>query len=109
MKILIIKQTEQEAFDKPHIGCALTFELYKAYRCSSTRSCHLHITANHMWSKYTFIDEKNEYVGTFSTMDKLLAADYLKGFIGNCLVVTAEQWLDKQNPNWRTVERYQYW
>lgn len=108
MKVLIINTTIEDNYTSRSLGgvdSAITFELYKKYRCGD-HPCHLHITANHMWSKYTFIDEKDQYVGTFSSMDKLLEA---KIFLGNVLIVTHEQWLDKQNPNWKTEKRYQYW
>jgi len=86
---------------------AITMELYKKYRLGENNSsCRLHITANHTWSKYTFIDEKNEDIGTFRTMDDLQEKN---PFLGNTLILTHEQWLDKANPNWKTVERYQYW
>ena len=100
MKVLIIN-TVKDSQNGMLTGTdsAITFELYRKYR-------NLGITASHMWSKYIFIDEKDEYIGTFSTMDKVIES---KGFLGNCLVVTHEQWLDRCNPEWKTTPRYQYW
>jgi hypothetical protein len=118
MKILIINTTIEEnntGRGLNGLDSAMTSELYKAYRCNNTRGCHLHITANHTWDKYTFIDEKDEYIGTFSHMDDIYKSSYLnkKGeysfCLGNCLVLTHEQWLNKQNPEWKTEPRYQYW
>jgi len=108
MKVLIINTTIEENYSSRMLGgidAAITFELYQKYRVESN-PCHLHITANHTWSKYTFIDEKDAYIGTFHSMDKLLTK---VPFLGNVLIVTHEQWLDKQNPEWRTTPRYQYW
>ena len=107
MKVLIINTSIDETKSGRQltgIDSAITFELYYKYR--SNNKCHLHITANHLWSKYTFIDEKDAYIGTFNSMDKLLVK---QPFLGNVLIVTHEQWLDKQNPKWRTEPRYQYW
>jgi len=105
MKVLIINTVKEKQFGMSGVDSAITFELYKKYRVNSNK-CHLHITANHCWSKFTFIDEKENYIGTFNTMEELIAS---RGFVGNTLILTHEQWLDKQNPNWRTVPRYQYW
>lgn len=100
MKILITR-TDIDDASRMLTGTdsAITMELYKKYRSMG-------ITANHVWSKYTFIDEKNEDIGTFRTMDDLQEKN---PFLGNTLILTHEQWLDKANPNWKTVERYQYW
>lgn len=103
MKVLIIRTDIDE--NNPSrcltgVDSAITMELYKKYRSP------MGISANHMWSKYTFIDEKDEYIGTFDHMDELLNK---KPFLGNVLTVTHDQWLDKVNPNWKEVERYQYW
>tara|TARA_R110000764_G_scaffold54201_3_gene118102 strand:- start:1681 stop:1986 length:306 start_codon:yes stop_codon:yes gene_type:complete len=101
MKILIINTDIDEAADSRSltgVDDAITMELYKKYRSP------LRLTANHQWSKYTFIDEKDEYIGTFYTMDKLLVKN---PFLGNVLILTHEQWLDKQNKDWRT--KYTHW
>lgn len=108
MKVLIIRTDIDETSSSRSlsgIDSAITFELYKKYRCNSN-SCHLHITANHCYDKYTFIDEKSAYIGTFKSMNKVLEKN---PFMGNVLVLTHEQWLDKQNPNWKTIPRYKYW
>lgn len=108
MKVLIINTTIDEKASSRTLGgidSAITFELYKKYRCDGN-PCSLHITANHLWDKYTFIDEKNEYIGTFKSMDNLLVKN---PFMGNVLVLTHEQWLDNQNPNWKNEPRYNYW
>lgn len=108
MKVLIINTTIDEKNQSRSlngIDSAITFELYIKYRCNGN-PCHLDITANHTWSKYTFIDEKTAYIGTFNSIDKVLEKN---PFMGNVLVLTHEQWLDKQNPNWRTNPRYKYW
>lgn len=108
MKVLIINATIDELSSNRSlngIDSAITFELYKKYRVQSN-PCHFHITANHMWGKYIFIDEKSKYIGSFNHIDDLLRKNI---FLGNCLVLTHEQWLDKQNPKWRTEPRYQYW
>jgi hypothetical protein len=108
MKVLIINTTYEDNWKSRSMNgtdAAITFELYKKYRCGGHK-CHLHITANHTWDKYTFIDEQKEYIGTFSSMDKVLEKN---PFLGNVLVLTHEQWLDKQNPEWRTNPRYKYW
>jgi hypothetical protein len=108
MKVLIIRTDIDENSSSRSltgIDSAITFELYKKYRCDSN-PCHLHITANHYYEKYTFIDEKCAYIGTFNSMDKVLEKN---PFLGNVLILTHEQWLDKQNPNWKTNPRYQYW
>ena len=110
MKLLIIRTDIDETESTRSLtgtDSAITMELYKKYRLGENNSsCRLHITANHTWSKYTFIDEKNEDIGTFRTMDDLQEKN---PFLGNTLILTHEQWLDKANPNWKTVERYQYW
>ena len=106
MKILIINTVIDEQNGMTGVDAAITFELYSAYRCKSTRGCHLHITANHMWDKYTFIEEKDNYITTSDDIEGILK---WKPFLGNCLILTHEQWLDKQNPNWRAEKRYQYW
>ena len=101
MKILIINTDIDETANSRSltgVDAAITMELYVKYRSP------MHLTANHMWSKYTFIDEKNEYIGTFDTMDKLLVKN---PFLGNVLILTHEQWLDKQNKDWRT--KYTHW
>lgn len=103
MKVLIINSTIQENCNGRSLGgldCAITFELYRKYFSG------FGICANNIYDKYIYIDERDQYIGTFSSMDKLLAR---KIFLGNCLVLTHEQWLDKQNPEWRTEKRYQYW
>ena len=108
MKVLIIRtDIDEKSSSRSLTGTdsAITFELYKKYRCDSN-PCHLHITANHTWSKYTFIDEKSAYIGTFDSMNKVLEKN---PFLGNVLVLTHEQWLDKQNPEWRNNPRYKYW
>ena len=102
MKILIINTTIEDNYKSRSLdgtNSAITMELYKKYGDT------LGITANHMWSKYTFIDEKNQYIGTFINTSDLL----FNRFLGSCLIVTHEQWLDKQNPNWKTNPRYKYW
>jgi hypothetical protein len=101
MKVLIINTTIDEKSSSRLLGgvdSAITMELYRKYRSP------FHISANHVWSKYTFIDEKNAYIGTFDSMDKVLAKN---PFLGNVLVLTHEQWLDKQNPEWRSI--YKSW
>ena len=101
MKILIINTDIDETANSRSltgVDAAITMELYVKYRSP------MRLTANHMWSKYTFIDEKNEYIGTFDTMDKLLVKN---PFLGNVLILTHEQWLDKQNKDWRT--KYTSW
>jgi hypothetical protein len=103
MKVLIINTTIEENYKSRSLGgldSAITFELYKKYHCK------FRITANHTWSKYTFFDEKTGYIGTFNSMDKVLEKN---PFLGNVLIVTHEQWLDKVNPEWRTNPRYKYW
>jgi hypothetical protein len=108
MKVLIINTTYEDNWTSRSMNgtdSAITFELYKKYSCNGHK-CSLHITANHVWDKYTFIDEQKEYIGTFSSMDKVLEKN---PFLGNVLIVTHEQWLDKVNPEWRTNPRYKYW
>ena len=113
-KILIIRTDIDEKESSRSItgtDNAITMELYRKYGCKAD-PCHLNISANHSWSKYTFIDEKLEYIGTFKTMDKLYEAQvrrYLHSepYLGNVLILTHEQWLDKEFPGWRKVERYQ--
>lgn len=108
MKILIIRTDIDETASSRALGgvdSAFGFEMYKKY-VGDDKPCSFHICANTSWSKYTFLDEKAEYVGTFRTMDKLLERNT---FLGNCLILTHEQWLDKQEPNWRTIPRYQYY
>lgn len=114
MKVLIINTTIEENYSSRSlngIDTAITLELYGRYRinsnCGGDWDAPLkRLTANHRWSKYTFIDEKIGYIGTFNSMDKVLKKNL---FLGNVLILTHEQWLDKQNPEWRTNPRYQYW
>jgi len=114
MKVLIINTTIDENASSRSlngIDSAMTFELYNKYRINGNVGGDWdaplkRLTANHMWSKYTFIDEKIGYIGTFRSIDKVLEKN---PFMGNVLILTHEQWLDKQNPKWRTVPRYQYW
>ena len=114
MKVLIINTTIDEK-NQSHslngIDNAITSELYIKYRVNgsvggSWDSPLNRLTANHFFSKYIFIDEKIAYIGSFDSMDKVLEKN---PFMGNVLVLTHEQWLDKQNPNWRTNPRYKYW
>ena len=101
MKILIINTDIDETANSRSltgVDAAITMELYIKYRSP------MRLTANHSWDKYTFIDEKDEYIGTFDTMDKLLVKN---PFLGNVLILTHEQWLDKQNKDWRT--KYTHW
>lgn len=103
MKIIIVR-TDIDVNCKGRalsgIDSAMTSELYRKY------SGVLRICANNYYSRFTFIDEKEQYIGTFKNMGELLAK---RDFVGNVLVLTHEQWLDKQNPEWRTHPRYQYW
>lgn len=108
-KILIIRTDIDEKESSRCLGgvdSAITMELYYKYNFL------MRITANHVWSKYTLIDEKNEYMGTFDSMQKLCERypKYIQSEpLGKVLILTHEQWLDKANPKWREVERYQYW
>lgn len=114
MKILIINTTIDENCSSRSlngIDTAISSELYHKYRVNNKvgggwDSPLNRLTANHLWDKYTFIDEKSAYIGTFKSMDKVLEKN---PFMGNVLILTHEQWLDKQNPDWKTVPRYQYW
>jgi len=99
MKVLIINTgKDQQNGLLTGVDDAITMELYFKYRSP------MRLTANHMWSKYTFIDEKNEYIGTFGKMEDLLKKN---PFLGNVLILTHEQWLDKQNKDWKT--KYTHW
>jgi hypothetical protein len=114
MKVLIINTSIDEKSSSRSLNgldSAITFELYDKYRINSKIGGSWddslnRLTANHVYSKYTFIDEKRAYIGTFDTMDQVLNKH---PFLGNVLVITLEQWLDKQNPDWRNVPRYKYW
>ena len=114
MKVLIIRidiDENSSSRSLTGIDSAMTFELYHKYRVNSKvggswDSSLNRLTANHYYDKYTFIDEKSAYIGTFQSMDKVLEKN---PFLGNVLVLTHKQWLDKQNPNWETESRYQYW
>jgi len=114
MKVLIIRTDIDENLSSrclSGIDSAITFELYEKYRINSKvggswDSSLNRLTANHYYDKYTFIDEKSAYIGTFKSMNKVLEKN---PFMGNVLILTHEQWLDKQNPNWKTNPRYQYW
>ena len=114
MKVLIINTTIDENSSSRSlngIDTAITMELYMKYRTPTIKygvwSDSLNrLTANHVWSKYTFIDEEAGYIGTFDSIDEVLERN---PFLGNVLVLTHEQWLDKQNPEWKTTPRYQYW
>ncbi len=108
-KILIIRTDIDEKESSRRldgVDSAFTMELYYKYRSP------MHISANHVWSKYTLIDEKNEYMGTFDSMQELIET-YPKRIksepLGKVLILTHEQWLDKAEPYWREVERYQHW
>jgi hypothetical protein len=108
MKVLIINTTLEDNYSSRMLSgtdTAIAFELYKKYGCDSNR-CWLHVNANQLYSKYTFIDERLAYIGSFDSMKSLLGS---VPFLGNVLVLTHEQWLDKQNPKWKTEQRYQYW
>ena len=114
MKILIVNTEIEDNCSSRSlngIDSAITFELYKKYRLNSkvggSWDAPLNrLTANHTYSKYTFIDEKSAYIGTFRSMDEVLEKN---PFLGDVLVITHAQWLDEQNPEWRDVQRYQYW
>lgn len=114
MKVLIIRKDIDENSSSRSlsgIDSAITFELYKKYTVNSKiggswNSPLNRLTANHIYDKYTFIDEKHAYIGTFKSMDKVLEKN---PFMGNVLILTHEQWLDKQNPNWKNEPRYKYW
>tara|TARA_B110000858_G_scaffold188471_1_gene234041 strand:+ start:1453 stop:1806 length:354 start_codon:yes stop_codon:yes gene_type:complete len=115
-KILIIRtDIDEKKSSRAFTGVdsALTMELYRKYACGN-HSCRLKISANHYYSKYTLIDEKCNYIGTSDSMEELYKAQtkrYLHSepYLGNVLILTHEQWLDKQLPMWKEVERYQYW
>lgn len=113
-KILIIRTDIDEKESSRRftgVDSALTMELYRKYRLGNP-SCCLKISANHYYSKYTLIDEKYEYMGTFDSMQKLIETypERIKSEpLGKVLILTHEQWLDKANPEWREVKRYQYW
>jgi len=100
MKILIIN-TDRDENASSHMVTftdnAIRLQLYYKY------SSLMGISANHSWDKYTFIDEKAGYIDTFKTMDRLQKEN---PFLGNVLIVTHEQWLDKQESNWRDNSRY---
>jgi hypothetical protein len=112
MKVLIINTTINERESSRCLGKidnALTMELYYKYRVNANvggiwSDSLNRLTANHVYSKYTFIDEKKAYIGTFDSMDDVLNKN---PFMGNVLILTHEQWLDKQNPNWKT--QYKGW
>jgi len=114
MKVLIIRTDIEDNCNSrclSGIDSAMTFELYHKYRVNSKvgggwDSPLNRLTANHYYDKYTFIDEKSAYIGTFKSMTKVLENN---PFMGNVLVLTHEQWLTKQNPNWKSEPRYQYW
>lgn len=114
MKLLIIRTDIDETSSSRSltgIDSAMTFELYHKYRGNpkvggSWDSPLNRLTANHYYDKYTFIDERDAYIGTFRSIDKVLEKN---PFMGNVLVLTHEQWLDKQNPNWKNKPRYKYW
>tara|TARA_R110000772_G_scaffold60033_1_gene135465 strand:+ start:349 stop:702 length:354 start_codon:yes stop_codon:yes gene_type:complete len=115
-KILIIRtDIDEKKSSRAFTGVdsALTMELYRKYACGN-HSCRLKISANHYYSKYTLIDEEWDYIGTSNSMEELYKAQTKrcldgKPFLGNVLILTHEQWLDKQLPKWKEVERYQYW
>lgn len=114
MKVLIIRTDIDETASSRSltgIDTAITMELYNKYRVNSRVGGNWddplnRLTANHCYDKYTFLDEKIGYIGTFRTMDKLLVKN---PFLGNVLVLTHEQWLDKQCPNWKNNPRYKYY
>lgn len=109
MKILIMRTDIDETESSRCLSgtdSAITMELYKKYRSP------MGISANHMWSKYTFIDEENEYIGTFDTMNDLSEkrpSVLTEVFKEEVKVLDHVQWLASVNPEWKTVERYQYW
>lgn len=115
-KILIIRtDIDEKESSRAFTGVdsALTMELYRKYACGN-HPCRLNISANHYYSKYILIDEKWDYIGTSDSMEELYKAQTKrcldgKPFLGNVLILTHEQWLDKQLPIWKEVERYQYW
>lgn len=101
MKILIVNTEIEESTTSRRLtglDSALSLELYKNYR-------HLRITANHVWDRYILIDEEEHYIGTFRTMGKLLSKH---SSLENCSILTYDKWLNKINPEWRSVPRYQY-
>ncbi len=103
MKVLIINKSINKTESHRSLGgldTAITMGLYIKYRSA------LGISANHLYSKYTFIDEKNNYIGTFNTMDDLTKKI---DFLGNVMIVTTEQWLDKNSKGWRKNPRNTYW
>ena len=103
MKVLIINTVkEQQDGLSSNIDNAMTMELYKKSRKNKSGEYYQplnRLTANHIWDKFIFIDEKSAYIGTSNAIE-----DFLKEspFLGNCLILTHEQWLDKQNVDWRT-------
>lgn len=102
---LLIVRTDIEDNNKGRsmdgVDSAITFELYSLYRSV------FHLTANHVWSKYIVIDEEDNYIGTFRSVDEMIAKQINR--LAACSVITHEQWLNDRNPNWRTHPRYQYW
>ena len=114
MKVLIIRtDIDEKALSRSLTGIdsAITLELYQNYRVNKRVGGNWddslnRLTANHCYSKYTFIDEKIGYIGTFDSMDKVLKRN---PFLGNTLILTHEQWLDKQCPKWKENPRYKYY
>jgi hypothetical protein len=108
MKVLIINTTIDETKSSrilTSIDNAITMNLYLMSRNNKSGQWNdslNRLTANHIWSKYTFIDEKAAYIGTFKSMNEVLVKHT---FLGNVLILTHEQWLDKTNPNWRNELR----
>jgi hypothetical protein len=95
------------------IDNAFSSELYYKYRCNN-HTCRLHITANHVWSKYTYIDEEVKYIGTFKTMEELFEAQtkrfiHSEPILGEVLILTHTQWLDNTFPRWKKIKAYQHW
>lgn len=105
MKVLIINTTKNDSGSNTlgGVDTAITMEMYKLY-CNN--KLNTKVCANSMFSKYTLLDEKFGTVETYNTMDKLLSS---VKWLGNCIIVTHEQWLDKICPNWREEPRYKYW
>lgn len=108
MKVLIINTAkDQQNGLLTRVDSAITMELYKKSRNNKSGDYYHSLnklTANHIWDKFTFIDEKSAYIGTFNTMEDLLKKN---PFLGNVLTLTHEQWLDKQNGDWRS--KYTHW
>ena len=101
MKTLIINTTitgkeDSRALNGLDSALSVTLAMYKDRL--------FHVTANHLYSKFIYLNEDLGSVVTMRDIDEV--ANYI-GNSSNITIVTHEQWLNANNPGWK--DKYTSW